>query len=78
MFITLLHNLGAIGVEDGNSVDFRTEHLEGDQLPDLEVVAHGKWCPAIVNRCSTIMVDDGHNPVAASVRLEDDLFKDGS
>ena len=59
MVITLLHNLGAIDVEDGNSVDFWVEHLEGDEVPKLEAVAHGKWRPSVVNRCSSVMVDDG-------------------
>ena len=76
MCITLLHELDAIAVEDGEPVHFWVEHLEGDEFPDLDVVAHGKWCPAVVNRCSSIMVDDGDQPVVASVRLEDDLFRD--
>ena len=78
MLITLLDNFGAIGVEDGDSVNSRLQHLEGDEVPGLDVVAHCKWFPSIVNHSRPMMVDDGGHPVAASVRLENDLFRDGS
>ena len=76
--ITLLHELDAIGVEDGDPVHFWVEHLEADEFPDLDVVAHGKRCPPVVNRRMSTMVVGRDQPVAASVRLEDDLFRDGS
>ena len=78
MLITPLHNFGAIGVEDGGSVNSRLQHLEGDEMLGFDVVAHCKWCPSIVNCSRPMVVDDGDHPVAASVCLEDDLLGDGS
>ena len=78
MFITLLHNLGAIDAEDGYCVNSWLQQLEGQEMLDFDVVAHGKCFPSVINRCTPIMVDDGHPPVAASVHLEDDLFRHAS
>ena len=76
MFITLLDNLGAVSAEDDHSVLSWLQHLEGQEVPDLEVVTHRKCWPAVVNGCRPIMFDDGHPPVAAGVRLKDDLFRE--
>ena len=78
MCITLLHNLEAICAEDDHSVHIWLQQLEGQDVPNFEVVAHCKCCPSVVNRSRPIMVDDVYPPVAASVRLKDDLFREVS
>ena len=52
------------------------QHLECQEVVDLEVVAHGKCWPTVVNGCGPIMFDDGHPPGADGVRLKDDLFRE--
>ena len=78
MCITLLPNLGAICAENDHSVHIWLRQLESQEIPDSEVVAHCKCCPSVVNRCRPIMVDDADPPVAAMVRLKDDLFREVS
>ena len=76
MCITLLDNLEAVSAEDDHSVLSWLQHLEGQEVPDLEVMTHRKCWPAVVNGCRPIMFDDGHPPVAAGVRLKDELFRE--
>ena len=42
MFLTLLDNLGAGVVEDGDPVDIRLQDLEGQEVPDIDLVSYGK------------------------------------
>ena len=74
MLLALPDDLHAIGVEDRDPELIIPEDFEGEQVADLQVVAHSKSWPAIVNGSATIEVDDTYSQVAASLGLQDNLF----
>ena len=69
MRLAPLHNLGDIGVEDGDPIDIILQHLEGQELLDLDLVTHGKCYPPIANGSTPIVINDDDRPVAASFCL---------
>lgn len=73
MLLTLGHHLSAGEVEDVDLEVFGSQHLEGDEVPDMQLVSYEEAGPPFTKGEPTIDHPDCDPPVAAGAHPKNDF-----
>lgn len=68
MLATLDHRLSARKVKHDHIETILSEEIEGEEVPDLQLVSYGEAGPPLTNSKFPIDFTELHPPVAADVR----------
>ena len=73
-----LDDFSHVVVEDGDLEHVTLQHLEGQEEPDLDLVANGESRPPLVKADLAADLLELHHPAAASVGFEHDRPRDSA
>jgi hypothetical protein len=78
MLWKFLDHLGHDVVKNCNLVDIALKHLEGQEVPNLDVVTNGRSSLPLIHGNPTVHVLQLHHLGAAGVGLQDDVPRNGA